>query len=105
MKPAYIYKAELIRVIDGDTLRLRVHCGFRITFEDNFRLLGFNAPEIRGPEKSEGLAVKAKLESFLQDKELLLESSKHGAYRWLARVWADGEDLEGVIKSWIQQSS
>ena len=55
-KKRYEYECELVRVIDGDTVKLRVDCGFNVTFTDNFRLHGINAPEMRGSDKVAGAA-------------------------------------------------
>lgn len=41
----HVYPAVVVRVIDGDTVRLSVDVGFRMRFEDNFRLAGLNAAE------------------------------------------------------------
>jgi endonuclease YncB( thermonuclease family) len=41
----HVYPAVVVRVIDGDTVRLSVDVGFRMRFEDNFRLQGINAEE------------------------------------------------------------
>lgn len=41
----YHYKAKLLRVIDGDTVKLDVDLGFRMHFIHLFRLSGINAPE------------------------------------------------------------
>lgn len=50
------YEAEVIRVVDGDTVYLRVwkelDFGFYIkqrqSYEGSFRLLGIDTPELRG---------------------------------------------------------
>lgn len=86
----YNYKAELVRVIDGDTVRLKVDAGFNIYFEENFRLAEINAPSLKGDERADGLTSKAWLESFLVGKTLTINSEKHGKYRWLAKLYADG---------------
>lgn len=49
-EPAYDYACEVVRVIDGDTLVLRVDLGFRMTTEQAFRLYGIDAPELPTPE-------------------------------------------------------
>lgn len=44
----YEYKAHVLRVVDGDTLRLDVDLGFGIWRRDEpYRLLRINAPEMR----------------------------------------------------------
>ena len=59
----YIYKAELVRVVDGDTVDLIIDLGFDTFRGERFRLYGIDAPEIR---TAEGKAAKAWLMSVLQ---------------------------------------
>jgi len=42
----YIYKAELIRVVDGDTVDLIIDLGFDTQRKERFRLYGVDAPEM-----------------------------------------------------------
>lgn len=46
----YLYKATLVKVVDGDTVDLEVDLGFYIVMERRFRLLGLNAPEVNSPD-------------------------------------------------------
>ena len=87
----YVYECELVKVVDGDTVKLRVDCGFNITFTDNFRLSDIDAPEMRGPGKEAGAASKEFLIKFLEGKKLLIESLKYrGKYgRYIVRLQAD----------------
>jgi micrococcal nuclease len=59
----YIYKAELIRVVDGDTVDLIVDLGFDTSRKERFRLYGIDAPELR---TEAGKEAKAWLMSVLQ---------------------------------------
>ena len=43
--PDYTYKAELLRVIDGDTIEVRIDCGFSIWHVCTLRLDGVDTPE------------------------------------------------------------
>jgi len=43
----YIYKADLIRVVDGDTVELMIDQGFGNFTKQTMRLYGIDAPEIR----------------------------------------------------------
>lgn len=47
---AWYYQAELVRVIDGDTVVMRVDLGFSIYSEHAIRLAGINCPEHGTPE-------------------------------------------------------
>ena len=57
----YRYKAEVTRIIDGDTVELRVFLGFNIYKLQTIRLFGVNCPESRTTnpdEKKLGIAAK-----------------------------------------------
>ena len=64
----YIYKAELIRVVDGDTVELMIDLGFSQFTKQTMRLYGIDAPEMR---TKEGKAAKAWLEDDLQPLEAI----------------------------------
>jgi endonuclease YncB( thermonuclease family) len=40
------YEAEVLRIVDGDTLWLEVHLGFKIRLEVDVRLANLNAPDV-----------------------------------------------------------
>jgi endonuclease YncB( thermonuclease family) len=96
----YLYeKATVIRIIDGDTAVLRVDCGFRMTYEGPFRLLGLDAPEITGPEKPEGLKWKAALEQLIPVGTVLeAQTLKPDSFgRWLVVLTKDGHSVSQVL--------
>jgi micrococcal nuclease len=64
----YIYKAELIRVVDGDTVDLRIDLGFDTLRKERFRLYGIDAPEMR---TEAGKASKKWLWDALQPLEAI----------------------------------
>ena len=60
-------QAEVIRVIDGDTIEVRAKIWLDQYIETNVRLAGLDAPELRGKcerEKALALRVKARLEQL-----------------------------------------
>ena len=67
----YYYKAKLVRVVDGDTIRCDIDLGFGIWQHNKVvRLYGINAPESRTrdlEEKKKGLESKAWLTQQLVD--------------------------------------
>ena len=66
----YQYKAELIRVIDGDTVDAMIDCGFSTFKKERIRLYGINTPETRTrdlKEKEKGLAAKARLIELIEE--------------------------------------
>lgn len=83
-----VYPCEIIRIVDGDTIEIRVDAGFRFHFTDKFRLKGINCPEMR---TDEGKAARAWVLSYItackmSGSKFFLKSHKHGKYRWLAEV-------------------
>jgi len=64
----YCYKAELSRVVDGDTVDAVLDLGFGIYHKLRIRLAGIDAPETRTrdlAEKKEGKAAHKRLEELL----------------------------------------
>ena len=81
----YIYKVEILRVIDGDTVDVNIDLGFDLKLYKRVRLHGIDAPEVRTrdkAEKSRGLKAKKRLEELLleQDKDIYLCSMDKGKY-------------------------
>jgi len=95
MKPAYLYKAALKRVVDGDTMDLVVDAGFYIAVHERFRLKDINTPEIFGVNKKsseylKGLEAKEfALKRFLENENRCIVESYHtGVYgRWIGIIW------------------
>lgn len=48
----YIYKCEIIKVIDGDTLDIIIDLGFNINIKERVRLSGIDTPEVFGHNAS-----------------------------------------------------
>ncbi len=75
----YIYRAKLVRVVDGDTVDAMIDLGFDIEVKKRIRFYGLDTWECRTrdlDEKKLGLAAKART------KELLSETSaKKGYFR------------------------
>jgi len=108
----YVYNAELVRVVDGDTVRFRLwkHFEYELDFgfyikeqisstkstEMNFRLYGIDTPEIRGvpiEEKKKGLEAKSRVEEILSWGEIRVRTLVPDKYgRWLAEIWISGAD-------------
>ncbi len=81
----YLYKVEILRVVDGDTVDVNIDLGFDISLYKRVRLHGIDAPETRTRDKAEkirGFKAKARLEELLleQDKEIYLYSIDKGKY-------------------------
>jgi len=76
--PLYHYKATVIRVVDGDTVWLRIDRGFREFFETSCRLFGINAPELS--TGAPGQAAKDWLTERVTGKTLYIVSAKLDKY-------------------------
>ena len=62
----YEYNAEVLRVVDGDTVDVLIDVGFSTFKKERVRLYGINTPECRTrdlEEKKKGLAAKDRLET------------------------------------------
>jgi len=89
----YEYKAELVRVVDGDTIYAKVQLGFHVAMDLEFRLFGINTPEVIGAQKTAGIAAKAELERLLKSGPLRVVSEKSDKYgRWLGTFYAKNSD-------------
>ena len=109
----YEYKAKIIDVYDGDTVTANVELGFNVSMEIKIRLYGIDTPEIRGEEKELGLKSKARLESLILDKTVIIKTykdKKEKFGRWLAEIYENKESeksvnqillSEGLAKSYL----
>ena len=44
---AHEFEAQLVRVVDGDTIDADIHLGFNMIMRDRIRLMGIDTPESR----------------------------------------------------------
>ena len=94
----YEYKAEVVKVVDGDTIDVKIDLGFSISIQQRLRLARINAPESRTRhpiEKAAGKAATDFLKGFLMVNHNYLivrtQLDKRGKFgRVLAEVFADG---------------
>lgn len=96
-------RAQVERVIDGDTVKMRVAIWLEQEILISVRLSGVDTPELFRPkcEAERALALEAKsfVEDFLQGGEAELIDIEQGKYagRVVARIEADGEDLGSAL--------
>lgn len=100
---------EVIKVIDGDTVVLKlqrefaleVDFGFHIKDEmhlhktsvQTFRLLGIDTPEVVGAAKAAGLSAKEALQSLLEKGKISVTSHGKDKFgRWLGTILVNLED-------------
>ena len=94
--PSHIYSATITQVYDGDTITADIDLGFHTVIKDQkIRLFGINTPEVRGPERDQGIKVRDWLRLQILNKPVVLhtfkdrrDNEKKGKYgRWLADVY------------------
>lgn len=84
----YEYRANLIKVVDGDTVDVDIDLGFGVWLKDErVRIAGIDTPESRTSDKVEklfGLAAKKRVQELLAEKVVLKTFAAK-----------DGEDMKG----------
>jgi len=109
----YEYKANLIRVIDGDTIFVDVDLGFHIHVKSYLRFARINAPELRSKnpiEKEKAKKVKYRVLKLLNNspiKKIIVR--KYGKYqnRYISEIIlenginiSDQLLYEGLVSKW-----
>jgi len=84
----YEYKANLVKVVDGDTVDVDIDLGFGVWLKDErVRIMGIDTPESRTSDKVEklfGLAAKNRVIKLLGENVVLKTFAAK-----------DGEDMKG----------
>jgi len=97
----YTYRAFVTKVYDGDTVTVDVDLGWSVVIKkQKIRLLGINAPEVRGSSRSSGIISRDALRSRILNKKVTLKTfkDKKGKFgRWLGEIWIDDE----CINDWL----
>lgn len=99
------YQADVVRVIDGDTIKMTVYSWPNTQHTINVRLVGVNTPEYRGGSPCEKAAAKRATEfvkSFIHNRKITLTDVQNGKYagRVLGKVKVNGLDLgEALINA------
>jgi len=62
--PLYRYRGTVERIIDGDTAQILLDLGDRTYRSRRIRILGYDAPEMVGASRAEGMAAKDALEAI-----------------------------------------
>ena len=106
----YEYQATVTKVYDGDTITVDFDLGFGILIrKQKIRLLGVNTPEVRGPEKPQGIISRNALRQRILGKVVTIKTfkDKKGKYgRWLGEVFVEDENInqwlitEGYAKAY-----
>tara|TARA_R110000850_G_scaffold161286_3_gene285861 strand:+ start:1015 stop:1458 length:444 start_codon:yes stop_codon:yes gene_type:complete len=102
----YQYKAEIVRVIDGDTVVANIDLGFNVWRRDeHLRLHGIDTPERRKATMDTWKAAKTALAGRVEGREVTIctvknrrggeETGKYG--RYLVKIY-DGDEL---VNDWM----
>lgn len=94
----YTFKAEVIRVVDGDTVWMKLDYGFRFALPWRVRLRGVDAPEL---DTAEGAAAKTWVEDRLGSAStVVITTSEVGKFgRYIADVfYGEGKSVRGVAE-------
>lgn len=103
----YTYEVQYLNLYDGDTFEIVPDLGFGISFnmpgESNWRLRGWDTPELRSAsafEKSEGNRAKRFVDDWFKTQATVyMRSYKYeetdSLNRWLAEIW--GVDADGNV--------
>lgn len=109
---SWTYNAEVIRIVDGDTVDLKIDLGFRASFTDRFRLLGIDCPE-RGQEgwveAKDALAqmIPAGSKISVTTAHPKVRDPRDGFGRWLAVIFVGVTNINramvhgGFAKEWV----
>ena len=102
MVEPYIYNAEIVKVVDGDTIDVNLDLGFDVKLhKQRVRLHGIDTPESRTrdlAEKKLGLAAKKRLGELCQGK-FRIKSLGKGKYGRILGIpyTEDGRDICQVL--------
>lgn len=105
----YHYKAKVLEIYDGDTIRVELNLGFGLIWRgsDNrgieIRLFGLNTPEIKGSEKEKGTISRDKLREQILGKEITIKTikdskEKYGRYLGII-IKEDGTNINDWLIS------
>ena len=86
---------EVVRVVDGDTIDLRIDLGFHLTATLRFRLLGVDTPE----RNEEGWAEASRFsKEWLNGKKVRIRTFKSDSFgRWLGMIYEEDVDYVSVL--------
>jgi micrococcal nuclease len=96
----WVFRARLIRIVDGDTQDFSIDCAFHTYHLERVRLLGVDTPETHGETKAAGDAatewVRGWYAQAVGEWPLVIETYKADSFgRYLGLVWrvVDGQCL------------
>ncbi len=99
----YTYRAEVVEVIDGDTIEVHVDLGFYVWIRyQRIKLFGIDAPDGDG---ADAVAATEQLETLIGGKTIILKSihgdddpTRRDSFgNWLGVVWVDGRSVNDAM--------
>ena len=103
------YEAELIKVLDGDTIDCYIDLGFDLKIKKRIRYMGIDTWESRTrdlDEKKKGLAAKARNKELLEAGSFKLKSFGTGKFgRVLGEVFVDPSVVGHELSENVDRSS
>jgi micrococcal nuclease len=99
----FYYKVEVLKIVDGDTIDVRIDLGFNVWHKCRVRLMGINAPESRTTDKEEkvrGIAAKAWLKNVLEMTKSPIEMQSHGTGKYgrvLGEIFINGININELM--------
>jgi endonuclease YncB( thermonuclease family) len=97
------YRAQVLNVIDGDTVEARVHVWMGQEVVTRVRLKDIDAPEVAGacgPERQQAIKARDRLTALVQGPGIVLAEVRPDKYfgRVVARiVMSDGQDAGAIL--------
>lgn len=96
------FTANVTKVIDGDTFDFEAEI-LNVKVLGRCRMLSYNAPEIRGKERPEGLDAKEYLKTLIYMKSIRIQAEETDKYgRWLCEVWRGGEPVNEMMRKYLK---
>lgn len=96
MKPQFTYKAQVVRVVDADTIDFTIELGFYMTAKVRVRVRGVNAPEMSTQAgKDAAKFVQQLLPVGISTVLTTYPQDKYG--RWLGDIQTTQGDLATVL--------
>jgi micrococcal nuclease len=108
-EPTYLYRAKVLKVLNGDTVDMDIDLGFYVQMKaQRVRLLGIDAPEPSGETQAAGEAATAYLKNLIEGKTVIVRTihdedspdrtTSFG--RWSGQIYLEGTDIsQEMIRS------
>lgn len=111
MEP-FTYRAKVLSVYDGDTIRVEIDLGFGLKWLGDgrgvqIRLFGLNAPEVKGESKELGNFSRDWLKNKIEGKEIIIKTIKDSTEkygRYLGIIILEDENInESLINNGLAE--